>query len=327
MKRVLVTGGTGFIGREALPFLQERGYEVHVAGRSAGPSGTGSAVSMEIHYHRCDLLHDSCDALIAGIQPTHLLHFAWYAEHDTFWWALENLDWVAASLRLARAFVAAGGGRAVFAGSCAEYDWSYDTLDEALTPLNPATLYGLSKASLYRLLSSAAERLGILLAWGRVFFPYGPRDQAGRLLSTVIDKVSAGEIVPCSEGSQARAFIYVEDVARAFVELLDSRVEGAVNIATDQVYTVREVVARAARLCGDESMIQFGAKPSRPNEPPFMNASVQRLYGEVGFKPRFDLNGGMQNTVDLRRKLLAAKAIGQEDQIGTKTLSLRCPPC
>jgi len=310
MKRVLLTGGTGFIGQEALPFLLERGYEVHIAARSGEPDGP--AASSAVHYHRCDLLRDSCEALVAGIQPTHLLHFAWYAEHGAFWWALENLDWVAASLRLARAFAAAGGARAVFAGTCAEYDWGFHTLDEGLTPIGPATLYGCSKASLYRLMSSAANRLRSSLAWGRIFFPYGPRDQAGRLLSTVIDKISAGEVVACSDGSQARSFIYVEDVARAFVELLDSRVEGAVNIATDQVYTVREVVLSAARLCGGESMVQFGASPPQPNEPPFMRASVRRLYDEVGFRPRFDLIRGLQATVGLRCTLGTSKSIDKD---------------
>jgi nucleoside-diphosphate-sugar epimerase len=303
MKRVLVTGGTGFIGRETLPLLLERGYEVHVAARSAVPDGLGSPTSGAVNYHRCDLLRDSCEALIAEIKPTHLLHFAWYAEHEAFWWALENLDWVAVSLRLTRAFAADGGGRAVLAGTCAEYDWSFDTLDEALTPLNPVTLYGSSKASLYRLVSSAAGRLGISLAWGRIFFPYGPRDQPGRLLSTVIDKVSAGKVVECSEGSQARPFIYVADVARAFVDLLDSQVEGAVNIATEQVYTVREIVARASRLCGDETLVHFGAKPLRPNEPALLRASVRRLYQEVGFKPYFELDTALIRTVELRKAM------------------------
>ena len=307
MKRVLVTGGTGFIGREVLPFLRERGYEIHVTGRSAMPDGSPELGA--VNYHQCDLLRDGCEELVAAIQPTDLLHFAWYAEHGTFWWALENMDWVAASLRLARAFAAVGGVRAVFAGSCTEYDWSFHTLDEALTPLDPATLYGSAKASLYRLLSSASGHLGISLAWGRIFFPYGPRDQPGRVLSTVIDKVSAGEVVACSEGTQARAFIYVEDVARAFVELLDSQVEGAVNIATEQVYTVREVVSKAAKMCGDESLVQYGARSPQPNEPPFIRASVRRLYDEVGFRPRFDLSRGLQNTVCLRRRLNASRSV------------------
>jgi nucleoside-diphosphate-sugar epimerase len=229
------------------------------------------------------------------------LHLAWYAEQNAFWWALDNLDWVAASLRLARAFSAVDGRRAVFAGSCAEYDWSFETLDEKLTPLNPETLYGVAKASLYKMIYAAAERLGISFASGRIFFPYGPGDQPDRLLSAVIDKVSRREIVKCSEGNQARAFIYVEDVARAFVELLESDVEGAVNIATEKVYTVREVATRAARLCDGESLVHFGARSSQMHEPPLLRASVRRLYDEVGFRPQFDLTQGLAATVKARR--------------------------
>jgi nucleoside-diphosphate-sugar epimerase len=300
MKRVLVTGGTGFIGIEALPLLLERDDEVHLLGRKATWNGLSLPTAKSLHFHQCDLLHQDCQTLIAEIRPTHLLHLAWFAEHGAFWWALENLDWVAASLRLVRAFAAAGGTRAVFAGTCAEYDWSFDTLDETTTPLRPATLYGVSKLSLFQLLQSAQDRLGLSVAWGRIFFPYGPRDQPGKLLSAVIDGVAAGKSVACSDGRQVRSFIYVEDVARAFVALLDSHVTGAVNIATDEVSSVRDMVSRAAQLSGDETLVQFGARPMQKGEPPLLRATTRRLFDEVGFRPRFDLAGGVARTVQVR---------------------------
>ncbi len=300
MKRVLVTGATGFIGSETLPFLAERGYDIHVLGRKPDRDGAAAPVTKSPHYHQCDLLHQDCRALLAEIRPTHLLHLAWYAEHGKFWWALENLDWVAASLRLVRAFALSGGTRAAFAGSCAEYDWSFDTLDEATTPLRPATLYGMSKLALFQLLQSARDQLGVSTAWGRIFFPYGPRDQPGKLLSAVIDGVRAGRDVACSDGRQVRAFIYVEDVARAFVELLDSDVTGAVNIASDEIGSVRDMVSHAARLSGDEALVQFGARPMQKGEPPLLRAATRRLFDDVGFRPRFNLNDGVARTVQLR---------------------------
>lgn len=303
-RRVLVTGGTGFIGSETLPFLLERGYEVHVLGRKAAKDGAGLPAAKSLHVHHCDLLQQDCRDLLAAIAPSHLLHLAWYAEHGAFWRALENLDWVAASLRLVRAFAASGGTRAVVAGTCAEYDWSFDVLDEATTPLRPATLYGASKLALFQLLQAAHEQLGISTAWGRIFFPYGPRDQPGKLLSAVIDGVHAGKTVACSEGRQVRSFIYVEDVARAFVDLLDSAVTGAVNIATNQVGSVRDMVSLAARLSGDESLVQFGARSMQKGEPPLLRAANRRLLEEVGFRPRFSLADGIAKTVELR----AAKA-------------------
>jgi nucleoside-diphosphate-sugar epimerase len=300
MKRVLVTGGTGFTGSEALPFLIERGYEVHVVGRRPAWEGSDLPATKSIHYHCYDLFNGDCRRLFAELRPSHLLHFAWCTEHGMFWWSLENLDWVAASLRLLRAFAASGGVRAVCAGSCAEYDWNFDTFEEGVTPLRPATLYGASKLALFQLLATAQDRLGLSTAWGRIFFPYGPRDQDNRLLSVVIDGIRAGKVVACSEGNQVRSYIYVEDVGRAFVELLDSEVTGAVNIANEESSSIRDIVDYAAKLCGGEKLVHFGARPAQSNDPPSLRAATRRLSYEVGFKPRFNLKDGIAKTVQLR---------------------------
>lgn len=300
MKRVVVTGGTGFIGLETLRFLLDRRYDVHVICRQPVWDGVGVSSADHAHYHSCDLLHQDCRALLAEIRPTHLLHLAWYAEHGSFWKAPENLDWIAASLRLLRAFAAAEGSRVVFSGSCAEYDWSYESLNEQETPLRPATLYGASKLALCQLLMAAQASLNISAAWGRIFFPYGPRDQAGRLLSTVIDGVRLGKPVACSDGKAVRSYIYVEDAARALVELLDGPVSGAVNIATDESFSVRDIASLAAQFCGNEALVRFGTRPTRDNEPSVLRADVSRLYNEVAFRPRFSIVEGIKNTVALR---------------------------
>jgi nucleoside-diphosphate-sugar epimerase len=107
MKAVVVTGGSGFIGREALRPLLDRGFEVHLFGRpDSGRQPMGDA---GLRLHACDLIADSPRDLLRAIHPTHLLHLAWYVAPGLFWSAPENLDWVAASIRLVREFVAAGG--------------------------------------------------------------------------------------------------------------------------------------------------------------------------------------------------------------------------
>src|SRR5689334_22814100 len=107
MKRVLLTGATGLIGRHCLPTLLAQGYEVHaVSARGVAAFPTG------VHAHQADLLDlGQVTALLEGIQPSHLLHLAWYTRPGAYWASLENISWVQASLGLLQAFVTHGGRR------------------------------------------------------------------------------------------------------------------------------------------------------------------------------------------------------------------------
>jgi nucleoside-diphosphate-sugar epimerase len=246
------------------------------------------------------LLRDDLDEALHIIAPSYLLHLAWFTEPGCFWDAPENLDWVAASLRLVRAFGKRGGERLVVAGTCAEYDWRNELLDEFSTPLKPATLYGAAKAALFNIVERAAGPLDISLAWGRIFFPYGPREQPGRLISGILDGIAAGRSVPCSEGTQVRDFMHVEDVGNALVTLLDSPVGGPVNIASGVGVTVRNVVEQIAFLAHGGNLVEFGGRPMQAGEPPLMNAAVDRLRNELAFTPRFGLEDGLADTVARR---------------------------
>ena len=292
MKRLALTGASGFIGLETLAPLTARGFEIHSLGRGAAAG--------DVRHHPIDLLEEDPAPLLARLAPSHLLHLAWYAEPGEFWWAPENLDWLAASLRLVRGFAAAGGRRAVAAGSCAEYDWSHALLDEAATPLVPSTLYGEAKAALFRTLMKAAPALGLSLGWGRIFFPYGPGEKPGRLLSSLFDGMAAGERIEFSAGTQRRDFMHVADVAAAFAQLLDSDVQGAVNIASGTTVAVRDMVEQAARLGNAEHLLSFGTRPLQPGEPPLMAARIERLTDEVGFTPRFNRDSGLRDMFERR---------------------------
>jgi nucleoside-diphosphate-sugar epimerase len=275
VSRVLLTGARGFIGSHARSALADRGHELHA--------------------NTADLLEPgAAEEVVRGARPTHLLHLAWYAVPGKFWAAPENRAWVEATLRLLRAFYAAGGRRAVGAGTCAEYDWSGNgLLSEATTPLRPATLYGRAKAETF----AAAADLGEL-AWGRIFFLYGPGEHPDRLVSSVARRLLAGEEAPTSEGAQVRDFLHVADVAGAFAALLDSDVTGAVNVGSGEPVTVRAVVDTVARAAGRPDLLRPGALPQRTGEPAELVADVWRLRDQVGFRPRHDLESGIKDTVD-----------------------------
>lgn len=291
-KRVLVTGASGFIGRETLVPLAARGFEVCRVVPT--PAGAASPTA-----HLCDLLSGDLERLMGEAAPTHLLHLAWFVGPG-FWTSPLNDAWASASIRLLGAFAASGGRRAVIAGSCAEYDWSCETLSERLTPLRPRTPYGRAKAELYEAATATAARSGVSIGWGRIGFPFGPFDRPGRLVSAAIDRMSASETLDCSEGRQVRPFIHVEDVAAALVQLLDSGVEGAVNIASDESASVRQMVEWVCEALGVHGLARFGALPTSADEPARLTAEVRRLYDEVGFRPRSGLREAVARTVTER---------------------------
>ena len=294
MTSILLTGASGFIGRQAIQPLLERGYTVHAISTRPRIADT------RVQWHIGNLLDPTCaPALLAVIRPSHLLHFAWYAEPDRYWTSPLNVDWIRASLNLLDAFAAHGGQRVVMAGTCAEYDWitSYPTVTEDTTPLIPTTPYGQCKHALQLALNAFATTHHLSVAWGRIFFLYGPYETPMRLVPSVIKALLKREPVLCSHGEQVRDFLHVADVAEAFVALLDSTATGAVNIGSGQAVALQDVINRLAVELAEPTLIRLGARPTPANEAHRMVANVRRLTDEVRWRPHYTLAAGLQQTI------------------------------
>lgn len=296
MKKILVTGARGFVGRHTLPYLLKKGFEVHGVGREPKPDDVDS----NVHWHTCDLLDTaSHSTLINAIQPTHLLHLAWYAVPGKYWTSPQNFYWTQATLSLARHFQESGGRRLVAAGTCAEYDWSHELCSEGKTPLKPSSPYTICKNAARELLSLYSEQTDVSFAWGRIFFVYGPHEPVSKLVSSVILSLKEGKPAPCSHGEQIRDFIYVEDVASAFSDLADSDFSGPINICSGAGISIKQIVKHIAKNFDKENLIQWGAVPTSENDPARLVGDTQLLQTRLGWTPKYNHEQGLNEMIRL----------------------------
>ena len=293
MKKILVTGASGFIGKHTLPLLSQTGHEIHAISFKKKKNEPG------IKWHQADLKNSSfTKRLIAKIRPTHLLHFAWCAEPGKFWTDPANNEWVEASLDLIKTFHKQGGKRVVVSGSCAEYDWNNSLLVENLGLQKPFTLYGKCKQELQIKSQSFCNENDISLCWVRVFFVYGPYEHPARLVPSVVRSLIKNQPADCSHGNQIRDLLFVEDVASGFTSILESEIQGIVNIGSGQGVILKDFIETIGSKIGRRDLIRFGVLPSPKDDPPKLVANIKRLTEEVGWSPKFNINKGLDQTIN-----------------------------
>jgi nucleoside-diphosphate-sugar epimerase len=302
MARVLVTGADGFIGRQTLPPLAGSGHEVHA---TFHPDVRPPLEEQGCTWHACDLLdREEQRRLLYEVKPTHLLHLAWYTKPGTYWNSPKNLRWVEASLALVLNFKEAGGERLVVAGSCAEYDWSFGRCSETTTPTRPATLYGACKHSLHQIIESYSAIAGLSYAWGRMFFVYGPYEHAARFLPSLIRSLLQQKTFLCRYGEHVRDFLFVRDAGAAFARLLESKVQGPVNIASGRPIALRDLATMAAEALGRPDLVGFDEAKALSSEPLLLLADVGRLTREVGWTEACGFDAGLRETIDWWKKTM-----------------------
>jgi nucleoside-diphosphate-sugar epimerase len=287
--RLLLTGATGFIGRQVLPHLGT--FDLHCTSRDC--DSPGKQLSRNFTWHEADLRDaDQCRRLVTDVRPDYLVHLAWNTEQDRFWEAADNDDWLEGGRALCRAFAASGGMRLVVAGSCAEYAGHgaepRREIEDELDAL-PATRYGRAKLELLRSL----RELNVQHAWARVFFPYGSGEGERRLVPSIARALLRGEPAECSSGRAIRDFIDVRELGRALAMLVTSDVRGSINLGQGESTRIADIANLLGELAGRPDLIRLGARADRPNEPELLVPDLERQRSLLGFAPRISLREGL----------------------------------
>jgi dTDP-6-deoxy-L-talose 4-dehydrogenase (NAD+) len=272
---IVLTGATGFVGRQILRALLEGGQAVRVIVRDAKRLPATELTASIAVIETPDLFGaapQDMGAMLSGADT--LVHAAWYAEPGQYLTSPRNLDCLIGTLRLAQAFQRAGGRRFIGIGTCFEYDVSAGVLSTG-TPLRPGTLYAAAKASAYQLLSQLLPAAGIEFAWCRLFYLYGEGEDARRLVPYLRARLAAGEPAELTSGKQIRDFLDVHDAGERIAAIALGERQGAVNICSGVPTTVRQLAERIADDYGRRDLLRFGARADNEFDPPCVLGLVE----------------------------------------------------
>jgi UDP-glucose 4-epimerase len=296
--RVLVTGGTGFIGGRLLAVLEAAGVTITAGTRAEAPPPTGGCT-----WVRANLAsRDEVEALIDAARPEVVFHLAAVLGAER---SLEFADRAVEGNFLAThhllSVLGRTGGlkRLVVMGSSEEYGRKDVLPLTEEMPADPVSPYSASKAAAtqFALLYSRLFDLPVTVL--RPFIAYGPGQQPGMLVPSLMAELRAGRPFRMTVGEQTRDFVFVDDVVECMLaaSVLDSAVGEVFNVCSGVERTIREVAELAAAVAGSPpGALQVGALPYRTNEVWRLVGSNEKARQRLGWVPRTQLEDGLRRT-------------------------------
>lgn len=308
-KRVLITGGAGFIGSHLVRRLMDRGDEIHVIIRPSTPLHRLRNVLGTIGVHTVSLSDEkSLARCLRQVNPEHVYHLAVETRITSRRDVASAVTSVRGDLLNLMTLLAALAKLPrppemfVRAGSIAEYGtapvpWHEDQKEE------PATPYAASLAAGTMYLRALESELPFPAHTARLALVFGPGQAETFLIPALIRACQEAAEFSVRQPSDRRDLIYVEDVIEALILLAGSRLTGCqvINISTGAAPTMREVAEEIIDIVGaDASIVRFDYPSSQANS--VLLASAERGHSILGWSAQTSLRAGLQHTIETVRR-------------------------
>lgn len=324
-KKILVTGGAGYIGSHVVLELLDAGHDVHVLDNLS--TGNKSLVDPRATFHECDL-HDTAQlkTILTNNTIEVIYHMAAAVRVDESVRSPEKYfhNNTQGSLGVFNCAVECGIQRIIFSSTAAVYGEPDTQLITEETPLSPINPYGASKMMAERILHDLSAAHGFSFAILRYFNVAGadPQYRAGQIsqnathLIKIACEVASGKRTEMTingtdyntpDGTCVRDYIHVSDLAAAHAIMLDRAGNAIYNCGYGRGFSVKEVITKVQEVAGKPFKAEEMGR--RAGDPAMLVASSDKLRSETGWTPKYDnLDIIVRTALDWENRLAQSQA-------------------
>ncbi len=296
MKKILLTGATGFLGSHLLEGLLSKKHEVIILKRSTSDVWRINHLLHRVKVYDVDIV--PLNKIFSENSIDIIIHLA--TQYKKFDNGAEINEMIASNVtfpvELLETGIRKGVKGFINTGTFFEYDCSKLPVNED-AKIKPFNLYARTKLAFESILSTYSEKLNIKTL--RLFSPYGEKDNY-KLISMVIQKALSKEKIVLSEGLQKLDFIYVSDIVEAYLKAIERMNDGETgyriyNIGSGVATSVREVVSIIEQKLGEALNKEWGA--ASKVDIPIVFADISRAVKELRWTPKYSISKGISDAM------------------------------
>lgn len=301
-RRILITGGAGFIGSHLARTLVRDGYEVHLFLRERSDTRRIQDILPSLHIHTVDLTREKdVQEVVEKVRPSGIFHLAVSTIASGVTASADELVQtnIAGTVHLVRALQKFDYDYLITAGSFLEYGIKQKAAKES-DICEPPELYSVTKLAATLFCQAMAREHKKPIVSFRLFTPYGPDIQEERLISKIILNALHGEDIKLTRPEIARDYVYVDDIVACFLEAARRAQEfsGEVfNVGSGTPTSIAELVQHIVQKTKSKSMVKWHAFPTVSYDSDLWCADMSKTFSHLLWRPRVPLKQGLDKTI------------------------------